>query len=190
MNYFEQFHLFLLTQSQREASARANNILHLPPTEQDKLKRSSNCLPKNKFTSTLTEWGRHSQSEKYWSCRNILRCPQSDTSTVTMKNTGLTEIYFTAYRVKRATVKLKSSASRGPAIYTLTGHKREEVVQECYPPKHSRMGTTGSARFHDLTQQGYGKWRTLSKVFAQALAHWDSYTNVIIEKKIVKSRQD
>ena len=36
------------------------------------------------------------------------------------------------------------------------------------------MRTAVSVKFHDLTQQGYGKYRTLAKVFSQALAHGDS----------------
>ena len=115
---FEQFPLFLLTQSQREAPARANNILRLPPSELDKLKMRSNGLPKIYFDAYRV---RPAQSEREVLIRQKhISMPTSNTRTVTMKITGLTEIYFDAYRVKQATVKLKSSAPVEGQLFTLS----------------------------------------------------------------------
>ena len=91
-----------------------------------------------------------------------------------MRDTGLTEIYLDADGVKHATAKLKSSAQVEGQLFTLSRATEKNSCTSVLPPKYSRMGTAGSVRFHDITQQGYGKRGTRAKVFAQALPHGDS----------------
>ena len=138
---FKQLPLFLLTQSQREAMVRTNNMVRRPPNETGNLKWDVAVCQKN--TSTPTEWDQHSQSEKYWSDSNILRCPPSGTSTVTMRNTGPTEIHFDAYLVTGNSQSEKLRPGTLPHSYTLTGYRKEELVHQCSLIRNYRMGTAG-----------------------------------------------
>ena len=79
INQFRAISSVLLTQSQREAPARANNILRCPPSEHYKLKMRCNYLLKN-----------------------ILRRLPSEADTVRVRSTDPVEIYFDAYRVIQA----------------------------------------------------------------------------------------
>ena len=156
---FEQFYLFLPTQSQREAPARANNILRHPPSEPDKLKMRSNGLPKN-----------------------ILWRLPSEADTVRVRRTDPAEIYLVAHRVIQVQSQWKilvwqkytstptewnrkqsreKVAPKSRASYLHSHGLQKRITRaRVFSPKHYRMGTAGSVRFLDLTQQGYGKWRT------------------------------
>ena len=87
----------------------------------------------------------------------------------------MTEICFNTKRVKQATVKLKSSAPVEGWLFTLSrATEKKNPYTSVLPQNNSRMGTAGSVKFHDLTQQGYGKSGTRAKVFSHSLTHGDS----------------
>ena len=122
------------------------------------------------FPFLLTQLQRESPAR----ANNKLRRPPSEPDKLKKRINGLPKDIIRRHTEWNRQQSSKKVAPQSRASYLHSHGLLKRTRARVFSPKHSRMGTAGSVRFHDLTQQGDGKWKTHTKVFAQTLAHGDS----------------